>query len=84
MPVILGTQVAEIRRITVPSQTGQIVCRPYLKNTHHKKGLVQWFKAKALSSNTSIAKTKQKNFTPLHEEWKYSFQSDYNFLKTAC
>jgi hypothetical protein len=37
MPVILVTQEAEIRKITVQSQ-------PYLKNTLHKKGLAEWFK----------------------------------------
>jgi hypothetical protein len=38
-----ATQEAEIRRILVRSQPGQIVLeRPYLKNTHHKKGLVEW------------------------------------------
>jgi hypothetical protein len=34
--------------------------RPYLKKTHHKKGLVEWLKVKALSSNTSTAKKKRK------------------------
>jgi hypothetical protein len=42
MPVILATQEAEIRRITVPRQPGQIVPQdPILKKTHHKKGLVE-------------------------------------------
>jgi hypothetical protein len=36
-PVILATQEAEIRRIMVQNQPGQIVHRPYLENTHHKK-----------------------------------------------
>jgi hypothetical protein len=43
-PVILATQEAEIRRIVVQSQPGQIVCeilsRKYLK----QKGLVEWLK----------------------------------------
>jgi hypothetical protein len=30
--------------------------RPYLENIHHKKGLVEWLKAKALSSNSRTAK----------------------------
>jgi hypothetical protein len=30
-------------------------CDPILKKTHHKKGLVQWLKVQALSSNLSIA-----------------------------
>jgi hypothetical protein len=33
--------------------------RPYLKKTHYKKGLVEWFKVKALSSNPSTAKKKK-------------------------
>jgi hypothetical protein len=37
MFVILATQEAEIRRITVQSQPGQIVLRPYLKETLHTK-----------------------------------------------
>jgi hypothetical protein len=34
--------------------------RPYLKNAQHKKGLVEWLKAKALSSSPSTAKKKKK------------------------
>jgi uncharacterized protein YxeA len=29
---------------------------PYLKKTHHKKGLVEWLKVKALSSSPNSAK----------------------------
>jgi hypothetical protein len=29
--------------------------RPYLEKKHHKKGLVEWLKVKALSSNPSTA-----------------------------
>jgi hypothetical protein len=36
MPVILATQEAEIRRIAVRSQPGQIVHETQLKKTHHK------------------------------------------------
>jgi hypothetical protein len=43
-PVILDTQEAEIRRITVQNQPGQIVCKTYLEKTHHKKGMVEWLK----------------------------------------
>jgi ribosomal protein S21 len=32
-----------------------------LKKTHHKKGLVEWLKVYALSSNPSMAKKKKKN-----------------------
>jgi hypothetical protein len=43
--VILATQEAEIRRITVQSQPGQIVPQdPVSKKTHHNKGLVEWLK----------------------------------------
>jgi hypothetical protein len=34
--------------------------RPYLKKLHHKKGLVEWLKVKALSSSPSDAKGKKK------------------------
>jgi hypothetical protein len=43
-PVILATQEAEIRRIMIQSQPGQIVHRPLLKKTYHEEGLVEWFK----------------------------------------
>jgi hypothetical protein len=43
--VILVTQDAEIRRITVQSQPGQIVLQdPILKKKNHKTGLVEWLK----------------------------------------
>jgi hypothetical protein len=32
--------------------------RPYLEKTFTRKGLVEWLKVKALSSNPSTAKTK--------------------------
>jgi hypothetical protein len=44
MPIILATQEAEIRRITVQSQLGQIVCETLCQKTLHKKGLVEWLK----------------------------------------
>jgi hypothetical protein len=44
MPVILATQKAEIRRIMVGRQPGEIVERPYLENTLHKTGLVEQLK----------------------------------------
>jgi hypothetical protein len=44
MPVILPTQEAEISRIEVQNQLRQIVCETLSQKTHHKKGLVEWFK----------------------------------------
>jgi hypothetical protein len=63
MPVILATQETEIRRITVQSQPEQIVCKTLSENTHHKKGLVEWLKVKALSSSPSAAKKKKKKWS---------------------
>jgi hypothetical protein len=43
------------------SQPGQIVCEtPISKKTTTKKGLVEWLKAQALSSNPSTAHTQKK------------------------
>jgi hypothetical protein len=36
-PVILATQEAQIRRITIPSQPGKIVLETLSQKTHHKK-----------------------------------------------
>jgi hypothetical protein len=44
-PVILAIQEAEIRKIIVQSQPGQIVLRdPILKNPSQKIGLAEWLK----------------------------------------
>jgi hypothetical protein len=63
-PVILATQEAEIRRVAVQSQPRQIVYRTLSQKKKKKKksqkGLVEWFKVKALSSSPSSAKTKNK------------------------
>jgi hypothetical protein len=56
MAVILATQTAEIRRILAQTSLWPIVLRPYLKKTHHKKGLVEWLKVKALSLNSRTTK----------------------------
>jgi hypothetical protein len=37
---IVPAQEAEIRKIK--SHPGKYFSRPYLKNTHHKKGLAEW------------------------------------------
>jgi hypothetical protein len=44
MPVILATEEAEIRRLVVQSQTGEIVLETLSRKKHHKKGLVEWLK----------------------------------------
>jgi hypothetical protein len=40
-----------------PAQ-GNSSVRPYLEKTHHKKGLVEWLKVKALSSSPSTENKK--------------------------
>jgi hypothetical protein len=53
-PVILATKEAKIRKIMVQGQPGQTVHETTSrKNPSQKKGLVEWLKVKALSSNTS-------------------------------
>jgi hypothetical protein len=42
--VVLAIQAAEIRRIAVHRQPGQIVCKTLSRKTLHKKGLVEWLK----------------------------------------
>jgi hypothetical protein len=59
MPIILATQEAEIRRIKVQSQPGQITHEPYLEKPSTKIGLPVWLKVQALSSNPSTAKKKK-------------------------
>jgi hypothetical protein len=51
MPIIPATQEAEIRRIEVQSQPGQIVHETLSRKYLTQKGLVVWFKLKALSSS---------------------------------
>jgi hypothetical protein len=59
MPIILATQEAEIRRMEVPSQTGQIVGETLSReNPSQKIGLVEWLKTKALNSSPSTKKKK--------------------------
>jgi Fic family protein len=57
----LATQEAEIRRIAVQSQLWQIVRETLSqkKKKNHKKGLVEWLKVQALSSNPNPAKKKK-------------------------
>jgi hypothetical protein len=58
--IILATQKAEIRRITVKSQPRQVVHETLSrKKNFTKKGLVEWLKVKVLSSNPSTAKKKK-------------------------
>jgi hypothetical protein len=39
---------------------------PSQKKTHHKKGLVEWVKVQALSSNPSTAKKKKSFSSPIY------------------
>jgi hypothetical protein len=41
--------------------------RPYLEKTLHKKGLVEWLKVKALSSNPSTTKPNQNKKTQTNQ-----------------
>jgi hypothetical protein len=58
MPVILATQVSEIRRIT-RSQPRQIHHETLSQKYPSQKGLVEWLKVKALNSNPSTQKKKK-------------------------
>jgi ribosomal protein S21 len=61
MSVILATQEAEIRRIVVQSQPGQIVHQTLSrKKSITKIGLVEWLKVKTLTSSPSTTKKKKK------------------------
>jgi hypothetical protein len=60
-PVILATQEAEIRRIEVRSQPRQIVHKTLSRKYPSKKGLEEWIKVKALSSNPNTAKKKKRH-----------------------
>jgi hypothetical protein len=44
MPIILAAQEAEIRRIVVQSQLGQIVCETLSQKYLTQKGVVEWLK----------------------------------------
>jgi hypothetical protein len=61
MAIIPATQEAEIRRIVVQRQPGQIVWEVLSWKAPSQKGLVEWLKVKALSLSPSTAE-KQKNF----------------------
>jgi predicted XRE-type DNA-binding protein len=57
MPVILATQEAEIRRIAVRSQPGQIIRKTLSQKALHKSRVVEWLK---VNSSPSTAKKKKK------------------------
>jgi hypothetical protein len=60
MPVILVTQEAEIRRIEVQSQPRQTVHEILSQNNTSQKGLAEWLRVYALSSNSNTTKKKKK------------------------
>jgi hypothetical protein len=57
--VILATEEAEIRRITVRSQPRKIFRETFLEKPFVKIGLVEGLKVKALSSGPSTTKKKK-------------------------
>jgi hypothetical protein len=63
MPVILATQEAEIRRIVVQSQTGQIVLETLSRKILHKTrvGGVAWGKGPEFNSQYHTKKKKVRN-----------------------
>jgi hypothetical protein len=67
-PIILATQEAESRRITVRSQTGQTVRKNLSRKTLSQKiGLVEWLKVKALSSSP----------IPHTKNWNLGFNTEF-------
>jgi hypothetical protein len=62
MSIILATQEAEIRRIAIWSQPGQIVFKILFPKTQSERiGLVEWLKVKALNSDPSTTNKKPQN-----------------------
>jgi hypothetical protein len=62
-PVIQATEEAEIRRIEVQSQPGQVVQETLSRKYPSEKGLTEWFKVKTPSSNPSTTKKKKRKNT---------------------
>jgi hypothetical protein len=60
MPTILANQEAEIRRVTLQSQSRQIVHETLYEKNSLKIGMVEWLKAKALRSSPGTASKKKK------------------------
>jgi plasmid maintenance system antidote protein VapI len=74
MPIILATQEAEIRKIMAGSHPGEIVPETLSRKNLRRKGLVEWLKVQALSSNPSIEKKKRVYkdvVTSTHETLEY-------------
>jgi hypothetical protein len=59
-PVILATQEAEIRRIVVQSQIGQIPLQDPISKNPPQNRIGGWLKVKALSSSPSTPKKQTK------------------------
>jgi hypothetical protein len=53
--------------------------RPYLEKSHHKKGLAEWVKVKALSSNPSTSKKKKKEQKTPHPKKTQKKPSLYKY-----
>jgi hypothetical protein len=62
-PVILATQEAEIRRITVQSQPRANSSQDPISKNPSQIGLVEWLKVKGLSSIPSTPHTQKKNIS---------------------
>jgi hypothetical protein len=67
-PVILAAQEADIRRIEVRSQPGQVVLETLSQKPHHQEELAVWLKVKALSSNPSPTKKKDARYLHINPE----------------
>jgi hypothetical protein len=60
-PIILATQEAEIRRVVVQSQPGQIVLETLSQKTLSQKiGLVEWLQAEGFKFKPQYHKKKKK------------------------
>jgi hypothetical protein len=87
MPVILATQEAEIRRIKVWSQPGQIVCKSLSQKQQHKKraggvaqGVDPKFKPQYLPPPQKKTITNREEYFLINI---YNFKELFAFIKTS-